>query len=414
MTAVRPNTASPAGVPPSAANGQTQAPMIARQAIVDASHNVVGYELFDRSQASGDHTAATDVSLVFNALSHVGEEDLFGKLFLFVNCTHDSLAGGHLDLVNPERLVLEIPPLDDTSPQNVEHRLPILAQLRQRGFRLAFGQYVLEPAYALWRPLATFVKLDLALIANSDLKEVVKTARRSTDAALIAEKVETAEQYDRISSLGVQLFQGYWFARPTLVKTRMVSPSQAHILQLLKLVRNQASTDEIEEVLKKDAGLAFNLLRLINSAGFGYAREVTSFRQAVLLLTATRAGNSPATIGNMAVVRGRLMELLAEQALSPEDADNAFVVGIFSLLDVMLGVPLEQALETLTLPQTVMDVLLRRQGPYAPLLELAEACELGDEVRFNQACQALQLSGQQANWAHLQALAWADQMVNEA
>ena len=225
----------------------------------------------------------------------------------------------------------------------------------------------------------------------------------------------------------MQLFQGYWFARPTLVKTRMVSPSQAHILQLLKLVRNQASTDEIEEVLKKDAGLAFNLLRLINSAGFGYAREVTSFRQAVmllglkklfrwaaLLLTATRADNSPATIGNMAVVRGRLMELLAEQALNPEDADNAFVVGIFSLLDVMLGVPLDQALETLTLPQSVMDVLLRREGPYAPLLELAEACELGDEVRFNQACQALRLSGQQANWAHLQALAWADQMVNEA
>ncbi|WP_157443413.1 HDOD domain-containing protein [Curvibacter lanceolatus] len=427
MTAVRPNNATPAGVPPSAANGQTQAPMIARQAIVDASHKVVGYELFDRSQASGDHTAATDVSLVFNALSHVGEEDLFGKLFLFVNCTHDSLAGGHLDLVNPERLVLEIPPLDDASPQNVEHRLPILAQLRQRGFRLAFGQYVLEPAYALWRPLATFVKLDLTLIANSDLKEVVKTARRSTDAALIAEKVETAEQYDRVSSLGVQLFQGYWFARPTLVKTRMVSPSQAHILQLLKLVRNQASTDEIEEVLKKDAGLAFNLLRLINSAGFGYAREVTSFRQAVmllglkklfrwaaLLLTATRADSSPATIGNMAVVRGRLMELLAEQVMSPEDADNAFVVGIFSLLDVMLGVPLEQALETLTLPQTVMNVLLRKEGPYAPLLELAEACELGDEVRFNQACQALRLSGQQANWAHLQALAWADQMVNEA
>jgi EAL and modified HD-GYP domain-containing signal transduction protein len=138
------------------------------------------------------------------------------------------------------------------------------------------------------------------------------------------------------------------------------------------------------------------------------------FRWAALLLTATRADSSPATNGNMAVVRGRLMELLAEQVMTPEDADNAFVVGIFSLLDVMLGVPLDQALETLTLPQTVIDVLLRQAGPYAPLLELAEACELGDEMRFNKACQALRLSSQQANWAHLQALAWADQIVHEA
>lgn len=401
--------------------------MIARQPIVDAGHHVVGYELFDRSQAQGDHTAASDVSLVFNALSHVGDEDLFGKLFLFVNCTHASLAGGHLDLVNPERVVLEIPAVEHASSQDIEHRLPILAQLRQRGFRLAFGQFVLEPAYALWRPLASFVKLDLSLIANSQLKEVIKTARRSTDAALIAEKVETAEQYDRVSSLGVQLFQGYWFAKPTLVKTRLVSPSQAHIIQLINLVRNQASTDEIEDVLKKDAGLAFNLLRLINSAGFGYAREVTSFRQAVmllglkklfrwaaLLLTASKSNDEQATLGNMAVVRGRLMELLAAEVMTPEDADNAFVVGIFSLLDMMLGVPMAQAVEMLALPPSVMDVLLHQTGPYAPLLDLASACELGDEPRFNAACQTLKLTSQQANWAHLQALAWADQMVTQA
>ena len=418
MTAALPPSTDSRSTPPTAA-----VPMIARQAIVDASHRVVGYELFDRSQASGDHTAASDVTLVFNALSHVGDEDLFGKLFLFVNCTHDSLGGGHLDLVNPERLVLEIPPLKDPDPQAVESRMQILAELRQRGFRLAFGQFVLEPAYALWRPLAAFVKIDVSVIPPSNLKEVVKAARRGTDAALVAEKVETAEQYDRMSSLGVQMFQGYWFARPTLVKTRVVSPSQAHIIQLINLVRNQASTDEIENVLKKDAGLAYNLLRLINSAGFGYAREVTSFRQAVMLLgmrklfrwaallmTATRATEAPGTIGNLAVVRGRLMELLAEQIMTPEDADNAFVSGIFSLLDVMLGIPMAQAVELLAMPQSVLDALLHHEGPYAALLQLAEACELGDETRFNHGCLSLKVTSQQANWAHLQALAWADQV----
>ena len=113
---------------------------------------------------------------------------------------------------------------------------------------------------------------------------LIRYAARNSQAELIAEKVETAQQYDMVSSQGVQLFQGYWFARPSLVETKLLSPAQASIVHLINLVRKQTSTDDIEEVLKKDAGLAFNLMRLINSAGFGLNREITSFRQAVMLL----------------------------------------------------------------------------------------------------------------------------------
>jgi c-di-GMP-related signal transduction protein len=140
----------------------------------------------------------------------------------------------------------------------------------------------------------------------------------------------------------VQLFQGYWFARPALVRPSCSRPAQASIVHLINLVRKQASTDDIEEVLKKDAGLAFNLMRLINSAGFGLNREITSFRQAVmllglkklfrwaaLLLTASRTRARRRPVGQTAVVRGRLMELLALETMPPEEADQAFVVGIF-------------------------------------------------------------------------------------
>ena len=398
--------------------------MIARQAIMNGQQAVVGYELFNRSRTHAEHTAASDVLLVFTALSHAGTEELFGKMLIFVNCTHESLSGGHLELVNPDKVVLEIPPLGHAAMEEVQARLPILADLRKRGFHLAFNQQVLESAYAPWLPLADYIKLDISLLAPDQLAVLVNYAGRHTQAPLIAEKIETSQQYDMVSSLGVQLFQGYWFARPTLVQAKLLAPAQASIVQLLNLLRRQASTDEIEEVLKKDAGLAFNLMRLITSASLGLSREITSFRQAVLLLglkklfrwaalllTAARSGGAPPAVGQTAVVRGRLMELLAREFMPPEEADQAFVIGIFSMLDQMLGMPLASAVGLLQLPDKLFAALLQRDNVYGQLLSLVEACESGDDSRFDQAAQALALSSQQINFAHLQALAWADQIT---
>ncbi len=400
--------------------------MIARQPIVDGRRAVFGYELFDRSVDSQQHTAASDVALVFNALTHAGAEVLVGQFTLFVNCTHNSLAGGHLDLVQPEKLVLELPPVEGDDPQQIEARSHPLLALRKRGFRLAFNQSVLRPEYAPWQPLADFIKLDLSAMDPMQIPQLVQIAKARTNAKLIAEKTETQAQYEQLAGYGVNLFQGYWFAKPDLIKTRLITPAQANVIHLINLVRSQASTDEIEDVLKKDAMLGFNLMRLINSSGFGLSREITSFRQAVmllglkklfrwaaLLLTASRAGGAPPVVGSTAVVRGRLMELLAAESMTPEECDSAFVAGVFSLLDVMLGVPMDKALELLSLPQPVVDALLHGTGPYAPLLQLARACESGDDTVFSQASAALGLSDRQVNLAHLSALAWADNLAAE-
>jgi c-di-GMP-related signal transduction protein len=403
----------------------TSVALIARQAIVNSQHVVIGYELFNRSRSGQAHTAASDVALVFTALSHAGSDELVGKKLIFVNCTHESLTGGHLELVDPEKVVLEISPLGHAASEEVAARLPILQGLRDRGFHLAFNHTVLQSPYAAWLPLADYIKFDLSVLAQDQLAVLINYANRRSQAELIAEKIENAQQYDFASSQGVQMFQGYWFARPSLVQTKLVAPSQAAILELINLVRKQASTDEIEEVLKKDAGLAFNLMRLINSAGLGMSREVTSFRQAVmllglkklfrwaaLLLTASRANGTPSSVGQTAVVRGRLMELLALETVSQEEADEAFVVGIFSLLNVMLRMPMEDALDLLNVPEGVRAALLHREGFLGDLLKLAEACESSDDEAFHDAASTLHLSSAQINGAHLQALAWADHVTD--
>ena len=409
---------------PAAEKDDASIASIARQAIVDDKRDVYGYELFDRSVAHNAHTAASDAALLFNALSYAGAEALVGKKTVFINCTHDSLSGGHLELIHPDRVVLEVPALPtDATPQNIEACVSTFEALRQRGFRLAFDQNLLRRNYASWLPMASFIKLDMQSFAIEHAEKLVKFAQTYTRSQIVAEKVETAEQFEHMLSLGVKLFQGYWFAQPQLVQARTIRPTQTTIIQLINLVRQQASTEEIEELLKKDPTLSFNLLRFINSSGFGLSCEITSFRHAVmilglkklfrwaaLLLTTSRSGGTPPAVGQTAVVRGRLMA----EMLPPEESDHAFVVGVFSLLDVMLGQPMTKALEAVALPQSVVDALVHNKGVFAPFLELTRACESGDEAAFANAANALQLSNHQVNWAHLQALSWADNLISES
>ena len=275
------NTATPAPADLDDAN----IARIARQAIVDDKRDVFGYELFDRSVAHKAHTAASDAALLFNALSYAGTEALVGKKTVFINCTHESLSGAHLELIHPDRVVLEVPALPaDATQQEIDACVPTFNALRQRGFRLAFDQNLLRRNYAAWLPMASFVKLDMQTFGLEHAEKLVKFARNYTRAQIVAEKVETAEQFEHMQSLEVKLFQGFWFAQPQVVQARTIRPTHATVIQLINLVRQQASTEEIEELLKKDPTLSFNLLRFINSSGFGLSCEITSFRHAVMIL----------------------------------------------------------------------------------------------------------------------------------
>jgi EAL and modified HD-GYP domain-containing signal transduction protein len=402
---------------------------IARQPIVDASGVTFGYELFDRSLTGPSYSAASDAALLFNLLSNADSEVLNGQNTIFVNCTHQTLAGGHLSLVDPEHVVLEVPPLADeqTNEEDIETYRQTLAAVHKMGFKLAFDHTALMPEYKSWLAMASYIKLDLMKLNAEAFAMSVKRAQSITTARLIAEKVETAEQQTTAAKLGCGLFQGYWFSKPVLIHGQAIRPSQAAIIQLINLVRKQASTSDIEEVFKRDPTLSYNLLRFINSAGFGLRVEITSFRHAVMLLglkklfrwaallmtTSNVSGCAPA-VGHAAIVRGRLMELLAAELLEPEECDNAFVVGIFSLLDTMVGLPLDKVLESISLPENVTEALLHRTGPLAPFLKLTLACEDVDDLAFAENAVALQLTGHQVNWAHLQALAWAEQISDPA
>jgi len=397
--------------------------LIGRQPIVDRERVVVAYELFDRSVENHVHDTSSDISLLFNAMADTGNELGIESKTIFINRTHQSLLDGHLDLVRPEKIVIEVGPVPGHDAAGIEALLQTLADLRKHGYRLAFNHTVLAPAYKSWQALADYVKVDMLVTKPDLLKPIVGAIKARTGATVVAEKIETVELFSAAAEAGVTLFQGYWIAHPQVVKVKVVAPSQVSVLQLFNLVRKQAETSEIEALLKRDAMLGFNLMRLINSAGFGLAREVSSFRHAVmligmkrlfrwtaLLLTASGVNGAASVVGTTAVVRGRMMELLGAGTLTQEECESAFVVGIFSLLDEMLCIPMDQALELLSLPTPLTNAISRGTGVYGRMLTLTKAAEGSDDVTFTRVAGELKYTNHHINTAHLEALVWADSL----
>jgi len=343
-----------------------------------------------------------------------------GLADLFINATHDSLTSPHWDFLVPQRTIIEVPPFPGHDAAGIEEARLRLMALRKRGFRLAFNHTVVAPVYQPWQGIADFVKVDVRAIEPIKLNALLGAIQTRTGAIAVAEKVESAAQFDVFRDIGFHFFQGYWFSRPEILKSQVVSPSQASAANLFDKLRSEADVDEIELAIKKDAALGFMLLRLINSAGLGLRIKITSIRQAVMLLGNERLqrwaamlmigglDGKPSLAGNMAVVRGKMMELLGSKTLSPEEQEEAFLIGLLSLLDRMLGCTLAEALSMLGLDGAITEALLNGTGKYMDLLAMAIACEMEDATVFAEAAQRLDLSYREINVAHMEAIVWAD------
>jgi len=401
---------------------------IARQPIVDRKQQIVGYELFAREsataqQAPAQHSAESDSVLLFNALSNIGAERLFGEKLAFINCVVEDLKAEHLDIVFPDRIVLEVPRIYGDDPAGIAEVAALLKPLRERGFHLAAGPFAAASLYAAWLPFLNYIKADVQSLSANVAVALQRKAESQRNVRLVAEKVETPEQFKTYFDAGFHFFQGYYFARPQTISAKVINPAHANVLQLMNLVMRQAELNEIEQVLKRDPALSFKLLRYINSSGFGLMSEVTSFRHAaailgykklfrwLALLLATVPGNaaSPA-IARTAITRGRMMELLAKGTLSDEDADNAFVVGIFSMLDVMLGVPMEKALSEITLSDPIVMALKDNTGIFGSYLQLTRAVEQRDFDNIDFLAMALGIQSWRVSSVHLAALAWVEEL----
>ncbi|MCB5183775.1 EAL domain-containing protein [Methylobacillus gramineus] len=394
---------------------------IGRQPIMNINQDIVAYELFFRH--SGEATTAVFENslqactrVLVNTISDMGSQWLLGDKMAFINVSEEMLQSEFLELLPPARTVLELS--DITAPTTaVVERCHFL---RKRGYKIALKD---KGDSLLGSPLidcADFIKIDTLSRSMDDV------ARRFLDyqsltVKIVAEKVERQEQYEACKKIGFHLIQGFYFAHTETFTAKVINPAFTAVLDLLNMISRDADMKEVENGFKRDAALSFKLLRYINSVGFGLSCEIQSIRHALtiigtkqlyrwltlLMVTAGENSAAPALM-KTSITRGRLTELLGDGYFDKAGRDNLFVVGVFSMLDRMLEMPMEQVLEKVDLPEAVHDALLHRQGIYGPFLELAEACENQDGTRIIALASNLQLDPNKVNDCHIASLAWVE------
>ena len=396
---------------------------IGRQPIVDAQQKIIGYELLFRSNAEENSAQISDdfsagAQVLINTLSNMGTGWLLGDKTAFLNVNQAMLSSEFMELLPAQRIVLEIQGEITPTPELLQR----MQALKALGFAFALHSPQVQADNLELIKLASYVKVDLLHVPKEQLEQL-SIAFKQYPLKMIAEKVESLAEFKRCKEYKFDYFQGYYFAHPEILSAKVINPSHALVLDILNKVRGNQDIAEIERGFKRDVALSFKLLRYINSVGFGLSCEIQSIRHALsilgyqqlyrwltLLIVTTNENSTPSALMKTAITRGRLTELLGQDLIDRSERDNLFIVGIFSLLDAMLEMPMDKVLEKLTLPENIADALLNRDGIYGPFLSLAEACEGAEIQRINELATSLAIDPNTVNEAHLKALAWVEEL----
>jgi EAL and modified HD-GYP domain-containing signal transduction protein len=390
---------------------------VARQPILDLRGRIHGYELLFRSGPEmafrGDGDVATRTMLDNTVI--FGLEKLTGGLPAFVNCTAEALTGDLVHVLPASTTVLEI--LETIEP--TEALVASCCRLKNFGYRLALDDFLWQPKLEPLVDLADYIKVDLSLSDAKERKSLIHRYRHKA-IAMLAEKVETQEQYEQACAEGFTLFQGYYFCRPVLMRNREVPANRLFHFEILRLL-NQETVDfrQLCRLVKRDASLAYRFLRLVNSPVYAIRQEVRSIESALVVVgedglrrvvTLAIAGElilgRPAEILRMALIRARFCELAA--GMCALDATEQYMLGMLSLLSAMLQIPMETLTPALPLRREIRDALEGAENPDRTLLTWLECHEQGDWARSEAVAAQKNLNQDRLNACYLQAVPWAE------
>lgn len=394
----------------------------ARQPILTADQKVVGYELLYRdgpeSCFSCFHPDAATCSIL-DTVTLLGLDILSDDRCAFINCTRETLLKDYVTLLPPERVVVEIL---ETVPPDDQVRAACL-HLKEKGYRIALDDFVIDDPRNSLTDLADIIKVDWRQTSFDDNVSMVKRYR-SRCCSMLAEKIETREEFDTARRAGFSHFQGYFFRRPELMQTREIPSHKAVFLRLLHVVsRPELDPCAVEDVIKQDASLCYRLLRYLNSAAFGFCNEIHSVRHAIMILgerevrrwarlvAALCAGqNKPSDLVLSALVRARFSELLGSKV--EHGKSDLFLVGLLSLMDAILDVPMCVVVEGIPLDQESRAVLLGNDSPLTPVYQLVLAHEDAQWQTATRLCAQLGLPEDVVAESHWSAMQWAHQSLS--
>jgi c-di-GMP phosphodiesterase len=390
---------------------------IGRQGIFDGNMGIFGYELLYRSSTNnsagnfnGDHATSL---VVVNTFMEMGLDQVVGAHLAFINLTRNFLTG-ELPLPFPkDKVILEV--LEDITidAELVEG----IRALAQQGYTIALDDCVYSECLVKLLEFAHIVKIDIQALGMDKVREHVEKFRRHP-VKLIAEKIETQQEFDLCRDLGFDYYQGYFLCLPRVLTGQSIPDNKLSILRLLSQLQDpNTPPSELEKIISQDLSLSYKLMRYINSAFFALPRKVESIQQAlvyignraiktwVTLLVMRGIEDKPSALTNTALARARMCEQLAIKN-NARDPETYFTVGLFSVVDAMMDVPMERVLNALPFTDDVRSALLLHQGPLGAALSCTIAYERGDwnRVAFGGLVADVVAS------VYLDSIAWADEI----
>lgn len=363
---------------------------IGRQPILDREKRTFGYELLYRA---GSENTFPDISgsratikLIENAFCNLGIEHITGGKRAFINFSK-SLLLSDLTFLDPGGVVIEV--LEDVSvDEDIINKVTVL---KENGFRIALDDFVWADEFEPLIPLADFIKVDWLANSINEIERICRNFAGSTT-RLLAEKIETDDDFKTAYGLGFDYFQGFFFARPAILKGREVRPARKTRLRLMAAINHSdMDMEKIYSLLVRDPALAIKVLRIVNAAAYGLSEKISSVMQAVTLLGERKlkqwltiiflssiSRGTPEALFNAAVVRAGFAEKMAAETGRPELGSAAFMAGLLSLVEALFSIPAETVLNGLPLEVEIIDAVISGTGPIYPFIALAEACEQAD------------------------------------
>jgi EAL and modified HD-GYP domain-containing signal transduction protein len=393
---------------------------IGRQPIYDRKLNVYAYELLfraapDNSARFSDGDQATSTVIV-NAFLEIGLDNIVDQRLAFINLTRAFFVDHNNVCLPKERVVLEL--LEHIEPD--AEVINGIRRLSAQGYAIALDDFVYHDALQPLVQLADIVKVDIMALGQDQIRRQVEKLRRHP-LKLLAEKVETRDEFDFCLDLGFDYFQGYFFAQPQVIRGQRLPNNRLAILHLLSRLQDpDVKPAELEELIVQDVTFSYRILRYVNSAAFSLTRRIESVHQAVVilglqavrtwtsLLAMSQVDNKPTELVVTAMVRGKMAEALAE-ALKAPHPESFFTVGLFSALDALMDNTMEEILTQLPLAEHISSALLHHQGIHGEVLESVLAYERGDWDRIY--CGKLR-PDQFVN-CYLSALRWAREVSRQ-
>ncbi len=403
---------------------------LARQPILGRDQHLVAFELLFRTAGSTEANVTDDAAATAAVISHasqLGMEHVVGAQLAFVNVNAVALMSDYVRFLPADKVILEILETVKATPELIAR----VAELKSLGFKFALDDVVADSDNVRKLvELVDVIKIDVKGVDPARLPALTEALRREHK-KLLAEKVETLEEFSMCLELGFEYFQGFYFARPVILSGKKIAPSELAILHLLELVDSEADNRTIELAVKRDALISLNLLRLVNTpaAGvrgridtLGQALEVLGRRQLqrwlqILLYAAPGAKvemNLP--LLQMATTRGKMLELMSLK-LHPGQraaADTGFTVGIMSLTDALFSMSMEDILDTVDVADEVRLALLEREGEYGDMLNVVELVEKAKCGRaLTAALRQLDLTIKDLREIELAAFEWINELAQE-